>query len=67
VVITPKGDAAMEVVRRRHAAWANELDETHNAEALGSVVTMPCNVGSPVEARTAAAAEATEPLAHVNR
>jgi DNA-binding MarR family transcriptional regulator len=38
LVMTPKGDAAMAVVRRRHAAWANELAERHRAAALESVV-----------------------------
>jgi DNA-binding MarR family transcriptional regulator len=40
LVMTPKGDAAMEVVRRRHASWANELGERHQAAALEPVVSV---------------------------
>jgi DNA-binding MarR family transcriptional regulator len=39
LVMTPKAEAAMEVVRRRHASWANEVAERHRAAALESVVT----------------------------
>ena len=55
LVMTPKGDAAMEVMRRHHAAWANELADRHQAKALASVVaalsgirtTLEDNVASP--------------------
>ena len=39
LVMTPKADAAMEVLRLRHASWANELADRHQAAALASVVT----------------------------
>lgn len=38
MVMAPSGDAAMEIVRRRHASWANELAHRHEAAALESVV-----------------------------
>jgi DNA-binding MarR family transcriptional regulator len=40
IAMTPKGEAAMETVRRRHASWANELGGRHDAAALGSTVAM---------------------------
>jgi DNA-binding MarR family transcriptional regulator len=39
LVMTAQGEVAMEVVRRRHASWANALADRHRAAALASVVT----------------------------
>jgi DNA-binding MarR family transcriptional regulator len=50
LVMTPKGDAAMEEVRRRHASWANELAECHQAAALESVVTALSKIRMTLEA-----------------
>jgi DNA-binding MarR family transcriptional regulator len=49
MVMTPKGDAAMEVVRRRHAAWANRLGDRHPATALGPVVTVLSEIRATLE------------------
>jgi DNA-binding MarR family transcriptional regulator len=50
LVMTPKGDAAMEELRRRHASWANELAESHQAAALQSVVTALSKIRTTLEA-----------------
>jgi DNA-binding MarR family transcriptional regulator len=49
LVMTPKGDAAMEVVRRRHASWANDLAERHRAAALASIVTALSEIRTTLE------------------
>jgi DNA-binding MarR family transcriptional regulator len=53
LTMTPKGDAAMEVVRRRHAAWANEFGEAHRADALQSVVTVLAEIRAALAGRIA--------------
>lgn len=40
IAMTPKGHAAMETVRRRHASWANQHGGRHDTAALGSTVAM---------------------------
>jgi hypothetical protein len=47
--MAPAGDAAMEIVRRRHAVWANELGGRHDAAALGSALTVLCDVRASLE------------------
>ena len=59
MVMTPKGDAAMEVVRRRHACWANELAARHQAAALASVVTALSEIRTTLEDNVAALAAQT--------
>lgn len=49
LVMTPKGHAAMEVVRRRHASWANELGDRHQAAALEPVVSVLCEIRATLE------------------
>jgi DNA-binding MarR family transcriptional regulator len=49
MVMTPKGDAAMEVVRRRHASWANELANRPGTPALESVVTTMSEIRATLE------------------
>jgi DNA-binding MarR family transcriptional regulator len=49
MVMRPKGDAAMEVVRRRHASWANELAGRHRAAALESVMTTLSGIRATLE------------------
>jgi DNA-binding MarR family transcriptional regulator len=49
MVMTPKGDSAMEVVRGRHASWANALAERHRAAALESVVTALSEIRTRLE------------------
>src|SRR5918992_531165 len=49
LVMTPKGDAAMEVVRRRHASWANALADRHQAGALESTVTALSEIRTTLE------------------
>jgi DNA-binding MarR family transcriptional regulator len=49
LVMTPKGDAAMEVVRGRHASWANALSERHPAAALESSVTALSEIRTRLE------------------
>jgi DNA-binding MarR family transcriptional regulator len=49
LVMTPKGDAAMEMVRRRHAAWVNELAERHRAAPLESVVSALSEIRTTLE------------------
>jgi DNA-binding MarR family transcriptional regulator len=56
LVMTPKGDAAMEVVRRRHASWANELADHHQPAALASVVTALSEIRTTLEDNVAAPA-----------
>jgi DNA-binding MarR family transcriptional regulator len=53
MVMTRKGDAAMEVVRRRHASWANELAGRHSASALKSVVTALSEIRATLEENVA--------------
>src|ERR671918_2864253 len=49
MVMTSKGDAAMEVVRRRHASWADELANRHRPAALESVVTTLSEIRATLE------------------
>jgi DNA-binding MarR family transcriptional regulator len=49
LVITPKGDAAMELVRRRHASWANELAERHRAVPMESVLAALSEIRTTLE------------------
>jgi DNA-binding MarR family transcriptional regulator len=49
LVITPKGDTAMELVRRRHASWANELAERHRAVAMKSVLAVLSEIRTTLE------------------
>lgn len=49
LVMTPKGDAAMEVVRRRHVVWANALAERHRAAPLQSVVSALSEIRTTLE------------------
>lgn len=49
LVMTPKGDAAMQVVRRRHASWANELASRHRAAALEPVVSVLSEIRAALE------------------
>jgi DNA-binding MarR family transcriptional regulator len=53
MVMTPKGDAAMRVVRRHHVSWANELASRHRPAALESVVTTLSEVRATLEASVA--------------
>jgi DNA-binding MarR family transcriptional regulator len=53
LVMTPKGDAAMEVVRRRHASWANELGSRHRVAALQSVLTGLSEIRTTLEDKVA--------------
>ena len=55
LVMTAKGDKAMDFVRRRHATWANGLGNGHPAEALKSVVTVLAEIRAALEARGASA------------
>jgi DNA-binding MarR family transcriptional regulator len=56
LVMTPKGDAAMDVVRRRHASWANEFAERQRAAALESVVTALSEIRTTLEDNAASPA-----------
>lgn len=49
LVMTPKGYAAMDVVRRRHASWANELGDGHQAAALEPVVSVLSEIRATLE------------------
>jgi DNA-binding MarR family transcriptional regulator len=60
LVMTPRGDAAMAVVRRRHAAWANALAERHRAAALESAVTALAEIRTTLEDDVASPAAARE-------
>jgi DNA-binding MarR family transcriptional regulator len=53
LVMTAKGDAAMDVVRGRHAAWANTLGGGHSTVALTSVVTVLAEIRTALEERGA--------------
>jgi DNA-binding MarR family transcriptional regulator len=53
IAITPKGNAAMQTVRRRHAIWANEVGGLHEAAALGSTVAMLREVRASLDERAA--------------
>jgi DNA-binding MarR family transcriptional regulator len=53
LVMTPKGYAAMEVVRRRHASWANELANRHQAAALVPVVSVLAEIRQTLEGSVA--------------
>ena len=52
LVMTPKGDAAMEVVRQRHASWANEVADRHRVGALKSVVAALSEIRTTLEVAT---------------
>jgi DNA-binding MarR family transcriptional regulator len=49
LVMTPKGCAAMGIVRRRHASWANALGERHQEAALEPVVSLLCEIRATLE------------------
>jgi DNA-binding MarR family transcriptional regulator len=49
LVMTPKGYAAMEVVARRHASWANELGDRHQAAPLEPVVSALSEIRATLE------------------
>jgi DNA-binding MarR family transcriptional regulator len=49
LVMTPKGYAAMEVVARRHASWANELGDHHQAAPLEPVVSALSEIRATLE------------------
>jgi DNA-binding MarR family transcriptional regulator len=49
LVMTPKGYAAMEVVARRHASWANELGDRHRAAPLEPVVSALSEIRATLE------------------
>jgi DNA-binding MarR family transcriptional regulator len=53
LVITSKGDGAMDVVRRSQAAWANGLGECHSKGALKSVATVLAEIRTALEERGA--------------
>jgi DNA-binding MarR family transcriptional regulator len=53
LVMTAKGDAAMGVVRGRHAAWANTLGGGHSTVALTSVGTVLAAIRTALEERGA--------------
>jgi DNA-binding MarR family transcriptional regulator len=53
LVMTAKGDAAMDVVRRRHAAWANGLGDGHAEGTLKSVATVLAEIRTALEERGA--------------
>jgi DNA-binding MarR family transcriptional regulator len=55
LVMTPKGCAAMEVVRRRHASWANALGDHHQAAALEAVVSVLSEIRATLEESVASA------------
>jgi DNA-binding MarR family transcriptional regulator len=54
LVMTPKGYAAMDVVSRRHASWANELGDRHQATALEPVVSALSEIRATLEQSVAA-------------
>jgi DNA-binding MarR family transcriptional regulator len=60
LVMTPKGDAAMEVVRGRRASWANELGDRHRAAALESVVSALSELRTTLEDDVASPSSAEE-------
>lgn len=49
ILMTLKGHAAMETVRRRHAIWANELGGRHDVAALGSTMARLREVRASLE------------------
>jgi DNA-binding MarR family transcriptional regulator len=51
LVMTAKGDEAMDVVRRRHVVWANGLGDGHATGALMSVVTVLAEIRTALEER----------------
>jgi DNA-binding MarR family transcriptional regulator len=55
LVMTEKGEAAMDVVRRRHAAWANGFGGGHSTGALTSVMTLLAEIRTALEERGASA------------
>jgi DNA-binding MarR family transcriptional regulator/catechol 2,3-dioxygenase-like lactoylglutathione lyase family enzyme len=51
LVMMAKGDAAIDVVRWRHAAWANGLGGSHSTGALKSVMTVLAEIRTALEER----------------
>ena len=49
LIMTPKSYAAMEVVARRHASWANELANRHQPAALAPVVSVLSEIRATLE------------------
>jgi DNA-binding MarR family transcriptional regulator len=53
LIMTPKAYAAMELVGRSHASWANDLADSHQAAALEAVVSVLAEIRATLEESTA--------------
>jgi DNA-binding MarR family transcriptional regulator len=49
LIMTPKAEAAMKLVGRSHAAWANELADGHQAAALEAVTGVLAEIRATLE------------------